>query len=397
MIRFGKSVALLLLLSLYPRGASAIPVFARRYRTACTTCHVIPPRLNSFGLAFRANGYRLPAGEERRGEEDVQLGAPEWEGLFPRAFLPGILPSSAPFAARVRLQVKAERDDGVSKQETQALLQLLSGGNLGKRVSWFASAGFIEGGNTFLGRAYLSVDRLAGRWLNARIGRVEPAAVPFSAYTHALSYEPYLPFAAGLLPMGTILPAVEIWGAGSDPGPARGLRYSAGVGARRAIGGLAPDGWGSLSYKFGGIAAAGDTTGSGPAIAPLEERSLRIGVFAMRNTLFGPPARLRALRAGGDVELQAGRTAAYGAAWLGSEAGETSWAFMAGGDVRLWPWLMLLGRYEAASTPGTRPVRQVVGTVQAALQQNAGLSIDVVVQVPDGERVESAASAWVAF
>jgi len=58
---------------------------------------------------------------------------------------------------------------------------------------------------------------------------------------------------------------------------------------------------------------------------------------------------------------------------------------------------MVLARYEAASTPRTRPVRQVVGTVQAALQQNAGLSFDVVLQVPDADRVEGVAAAWVAF
>ncbi len=79
-------------------SAQAIPVFARRYQTACTSCHVLPPQLNSFGLAFRANGYRMPSGEGRRQDADVQLGAPEWEGLFPKAFLPGTLPSTPPIA-----------------------------------------------------------------------------------------------------------------------------------------------------------------------------------------------------------------------------------------------------------------------------------------------------------
>ena len=37
-----------------------IPYFARRYKVACTQCHVIPPKLNAFGQAFIANGYKMP-------------------------------------------------------------------------------------------------------------------------------------------------------------------------------------------------------------------------------------------------------------------------------------------------------------------------------------------------
>ena len=55
-------------------SAQAIPAFARRYRTACTTCHVLPPQLNSFGRAFRANGYRMPSGEGVDGDIDRRGG-----------------------------------------------------------------------------------------------------------------------------------------------------------------------------------------------------------------------------------------------------------------------------------------------------------------------------------
>src|SRR5262245_25939748 len=42
-----------------------LPIFARRYGTSCTTCHVMPPKLNAFGIAFRNNGYRIPLNEEK--------------------------------------------------------------------------------------------------------------------------------------------------------------------------------------------------------------------------------------------------------------------------------------------------------------------------------------------
>ncbi|MDQ6929518.1 MAG: hypothetical protein M3126_02465 [Candidatus Eremiobacteraeota bacterium] len=39
--------------------AQAIPLFAQRYQLQCTTCHSVLPELNSFGVTFRRNGYRL--------------------------------------------------------------------------------------------------------------------------------------------------------------------------------------------------------------------------------------------------------------------------------------------------------------------------------------------------
>lgn len=39
--------------------ASAIPLFAQRYRLHCGACHTVLPELNTFGLAFRAHGYQL--------------------------------------------------------------------------------------------------------------------------------------------------------------------------------------------------------------------------------------------------------------------------------------------------------------------------------------------------
>lgn len=38
-----------------------IPYFARKYRVACSQCHVAPPKLNRFGESFIAAGYRDPS------------------------------------------------------------------------------------------------------------------------------------------------------------------------------------------------------------------------------------------------------------------------------------------------------------------------------------------------
>jgi hypothetical protein len=44
---------------LWPREASAIPAFARKYNVGCTTCHVAFPVLNATGRRFREAGYRM--------------------------------------------------------------------------------------------------------------------------------------------------------------------------------------------------------------------------------------------------------------------------------------------------------------------------------------------------
>ena len=50
---------------LLSRSADAIPVFARKYQTACQTCHWATfPALNSFGRAFKDNGYTFPSDDE---------------------------------------------------------------------------------------------------------------------------------------------------------------------------------------------------------------------------------------------------------------------------------------------------------------------------------------------
>src|SRR3972149_5959883 len=78
---------------LFAARALAIPAFARKYRTSCSTCHVAYPVLNSFGKAFKASGYRIPAGDEGfTKDEPVRLGGPPWKQGWPDSLLPSDLP-----------------------------------------------------------------------------------------------------------------------------------------------------------------------------------------------------------------------------------------------------------------------------------------------------------------
>lgn len=90
--------------------AEAIPYFARKYDVGCGSCHSVVPKLNTTGLAFRANGYSLPG-----------------------------------FTARQTLAVAAwvsgryeNRPDADTSGTVLDKVELISGGRLGSRVSYFA-------------------------------------------------------------------------------------------------------------------------------------------------------------------------------------------------------------------------------------------------------------------
>jgi len=93
--------------------AREIPAFARKYRTACTTCHVAPPKLNVLGEAFRLNGYRFPDNDALlRQDTPIALGQEPWKALWPRAVWPSSLPETLPLAVRIVNDVSRERQPG---------------------------------------------------------------------------------------------------------------------------------------------------------------------------------------------------------------------------------------------------------------------------------------------
>ncbi len=52
-----SSATLLIIQVAKTPSAFAIPAFARKYQTSCSTCHNDFPELNDFGEAFKKNGF----------------------------------------------------------------------------------------------------------------------------------------------------------------------------------------------------------------------------------------------------------------------------------------------------------------------------------------------------
>jgi hypothetical protein len=121
------------------KKAEAIPTFARKYRTSCSTCHIAIPKRNAFGDAFRKLGYRIPGGEEGYvKEEPVSLGAEAWEEVWPEAIWPGILPATVPISFYGHQRAVWKEDAAASTTfDAPHELEMLIGGNWGEKISFY--------------------------------------------------------------------------------------------------------------------------------------------------------------------------------------------------------------------------------------------------------------------
>jgi hypothetical protein len=178
------------LLLVQPPGAQAIPYFARKYGTSCTTCHNDFPELNDFGWAFKKNGFKFPKDDETFVKEPpVLLGAKAQREVFPKAVFPGEIPGFIPASLRYSgfLTYSSKQPLEVPFQPRVDLFasnvfSIISAGSFGERLSWWvdddisADGSGAEGG---LGDGYLKVNdighylRLPKDTLNARFGQFE--------------------------------------------------------------------------------------------------------------------------------------------------------------------------------------------------------------------------------
>lgn len=152
------SLLALFLGTIWIESAYAIPVFARKYRTSCSTCHIAIPKRNAFGETFRRNGYRMPVEDEVAVKEDpVSLGAEAWKEVWPLAIWPGSIPGTFPIGAYVHMrttwQEEESGEDVVRWQfDMPHEVELLFGGTLGESLSFFGEWLLFEKGEVDEGR-----------------------------------------------------------------------------------------------------------------------------------------------------------------------------------------------------------------------------------------------------
>ncbi len=163
------------------RAADAIPPFARRYKVTCQTCHVMVPKLNEFGEAFRLNGYQIAEDDDIYvRDEPLQLGAEPWRDLFPEAVWPSDIPGLPPLGLRIINDLQwTSSDAGIDgNPDTRwsfifpAEVELLTGGRMGDSMGFFGEIEWKQDSAVEIEQAYLHFD-IAGP-VNLRVGLLSP-------------------------------------------------------------------------------------------------------------------------------------------------------------------------------------------------------------------------------
>ncbi len=153
---------------LTPSRSYAIPAFARKYGTSCTTCHLDFPLLNDFGKAFKDAGFKFPTDDASMLKQPpVMLGAEAQKMAFPNAVWPGEIPGNVPVGLRMnnffqvtssnRNKFNALTPPGSTPQfvpgtdfET-GLFSLFTAGNFGGDIAYWVDDDISVGGDNAAG------------------------------------------------------------------------------------------------------------------------------------------------------------------------------------------------------------------------------------------------------
>jgi hypothetical protein len=370
------------LFSTYVHEAQALPIFARKYQTSCSTCHEMFPRLNAFGEAFRLNGYMWPDGDggeidkERRKQEPIPMGSEGYKKEFPDSVWPVDIPASVPLSFRNNTRFA---QNGTRELEWE--WELETAGNIGEKECFFGHANFT----TVLGKdtpvklavpliAHLNLERIVGdsHLFNLQIGTV---AVEEANYFHYRSHSTNsllppsartfarldtLPYPANFNKPDVFKlrrgPGAEAWGF------TRHTSYSAGfrVGDQDGGGSDTNVGFFSWNYKIGGMDYFGHTAQTYPQ--GYMEKSLSFGVLGdvgsvgVKANAADPIVKDGFWRSGGDMRLKLGSFAYRAGGITGSHSQPYGLLNTGSSDYHTWftqaeyfvfPWLLPEIRYEA--------------------------------------------------
>jgi hypothetical protein len=417
-LRFCAAVWLVSALAI-ARGTpvKAIPAFARKYQTSCQTCHIVFPKLNAFGKAFRLRGYRMPGEtEEMVKEKPVTLGAPAYKRLWPQAVWPGAISPAVPLAVNIQMadvNTSTLNDDGSVTTVRNDLqfpqeLNIFGAGTLGDTVSYWSelTVGQNPDGSAEIEieHAHISFDSPFGPEdaIHFRIGKIMPNVVDgfqemqiatAAGIDSLFAYNPIgvnggteLNEDSGAIALPAMSTGIEAYGMfrhrmlwvggivnGMGPTDPEADRFD---------GNNAKDVYARIDYKFGGMGFDGDTGGKPVPVKNWRDNSLRVGLFTYRgdgsNIGFAADDELGArliydnhfLRTGFYASLYYQDLNLFGAYVHGTdslsltdtESGlllntiqPTFNAWFTQADYVIYPWLQASARYETV-TPGDRTV-----------------------------------------
>ncbi|MDK1031217.1 MAG: hypothetical protein QGD94_04360, partial [Planctomycetia bacterium] len=167
-------VVVVALLLAFVGEASAIPAFARKYKTSCATCHEAFPRLNAVGESFRLNGFKFADDDLYIKDEPVEMGDDAYKKIWPKAIwpsdIPGQVPLSVLFTSRYTMDAGATKT-ARSQFEFPNTAKLLGAGSMGDNISFFfelvfdRSAGSASGAHHGSSSTATGTTTEVGGWL----------------------------------------------------------------------------------------------------------------------------------------------------------------------------------------------------------------------------------------
>lgn len=396
--------------------AEAIPTFARKYKTSCTTCHApVPIKLNNFGEAFKNSGFRMPSNDEGLTKIEMQeLGASAWKENWKKDIYPGVIPTELPISFQMYLDARYDpHKESAGTRNARSVywdvpheFELMSAGTLGKHMSFWANVEFkvktpqavqnstskaIQETPVDFVQVYGQLDHLLDTsLLNVRVGRFEPRAVPFSRVSRRFIAEDLLTSGHSLkngFNFKTMQGGAELWGAKSIAQTGGGLVYAVGLlngdGDSNGDNNRTQDVYARLSYKFGGMGVADGLESSDSLNVSKNwvDDSVRLGVYGYRGAA---TAKGLGYRIGGaDVDVWFKNLNLYANAWTGMEdldlpttafgsKGQKSTSWTLGADYIAWPWLTGILRYEAADqgNDASKHIRRVIPAVVVGIRPN---------------------------
>jgi len=277
--------------------AHAIPSFARKYGTSCTTCHTVYPKLTPFGEAFRRNSFRFPGVDgDYVKQEKIPL-VPKSPGDDDQYGINAIPPLSFGFNGQAVAHPDKNSSGGRADNGAVFLTKdivaeghLWAGGTYSELVSYFGEVTFASGGTITVEHAQVFANDIVGpkHAVNVRVGR------GFSTLT---SFGPHSSYVADQIMPSSGVTALH----GSTGGTwnvfdhfngfevngvvAGRFDYSAGLNAGSSVDTRPSENfYGHAGYKIGGMRLDGEgATTTKDSMRPWEEQAITIDAFAYRS------------------------------------------------------------------------------------------------------------------
>jgi hypothetical protein len=325
-ILFASGVLIVFCVGLFIEDAGAIPVFARKYKTTCATCHAPFPKLSAMGEAFRLNGYKLPGGADEIyvKQEPLSLGAEAYKQIFPNSIWPSSLPGIPPISFNIIGDVLVD-PTGTHKNSTefdfQNIIDIHAAGNFGDHLAFFTEVEFtpvspstsdttaVSSSAAWLMYQSILPDYLGANHFNIKAGNIGKLEISLPNIRFDNSYQVNDYLYASELNLGSE-PGFEINGFGSF------WKYALGI-VKSDFNNSDRDFYGQLNFKIGGLGfdgSGGQTEEGGLKTAPAgywRDDSIMFGFFAYRtydtNTFDSANYTTNAFdRFGGDIRWSCG-------------------------------------------------------------------------------------------